>query len=406
MNKTTEMQKRLEKAGYTTSPKIAKVTAIFENSVKRAGRELPVMFLTGAPGSGKTMLAETFGKIVDANIEFIQCYPGMDSSAFIAEPNLSAIIKQDAANAVSDGILVRCLKNSCRNLNPTVLIIDELDKADSSIDSFLLDFCNSGRVTNGQQEWRRGDGYIYVFITSNEERDISDALLNRCRHVDIPRPDIDTLMSICGLEKDHYLRRVFMSCPDFSIRQAKSYLRDLEDLGELFDEDVLSQYVDIQQIRAFSISEMESIYGAIPDGALEPVSEVLKIKNSSKWGKFMTTSFEEGEYELVLDEEEELCVKFNTLSALKSLIDADMYPYYYENTFKVKVDDWSILGLDQAVNHSVVSDSMVVGIFINPSPKNVYGDSIIKYYQQITEGSVGPTVVEVSVEHFMKYYQD
>ena len=401
MNKTTEMRIRLERAGYTTDNKIAKVAAIFENAPLRTGRELPVMFLTGAPGSGKTMLAETFAKVVDANMEFIQCYPGMDSSAFIAEPNLSAIIKQDAANAVSDGILVRCLKNSCRNIKPTVLIIDEIDKADSSIDSFLLDFCNSGRVTNGQQEWRRGDGYIYVFITSNEEREISDALLNRCRHVHIPRLDVDTLMKICGLEKDHYLRRVFLSCPNFSIRQAKSYLQDLEDLGELFDEDLLSQYVNINEIRAFSVGELESMYGYVPEDSLEPLENILEIKTDDKdWASFLSSDkFEEGDYELEL-KDGELGIKFNSLSALKDLVEYEVLYKYSTTEYEVKVDDFTILGLDQAAHHEVVDGGMVIGIFI------VDDRTIIKYHQQVTEAGTGPVIVSVTPEMVYNYYRD
>lgn len=396
------MKERLAKVGYITDSRIAKLVGIFENSSKRAERALPVMFLTGAPGSGKTMLAEKFAEVIGATVEFVQCYPGMDSSSFIAEPNISAIIKGDANNAVSDGILVRALKNSCRNLNPTVVIIDELDKADSSIDSFLLDFCNSGRVTNGQQEWKRCDGEIYIFITSNEEREISDALLNRCRHVNIPRPDVDTLMKICGLEKDHYLRRIFLSCPSFSIRQAKSYLQDLEDLGELFDEDVLSQYVDINEIRAFTVEELESMYGYLPEEALEPLENILKIKtDDSDWAQFLSSDkFEEGDCELELDEDGELGIKFNSLSALKDLVEYEVLYKYSTTEYEVKVDDFSILGLDECPHHEVIDGGMIIGIFIMDDR------TIIKYHQQITEGGTGPVIASVAPVMIDRYYRD
>ena len=242
-----DVKNNLREVGCVASDELAKTVASFEAAGKRSSKNIPAMLLEGPAGAGKTALAEAFAKVVRAKLLFLQCFPGMGSDSFIAEPNISAIISRDSQNSIKDGILVRSLKETTDG--PTVVVLDELDKASPEVDSFLLDYLNSGRVSNGKDIWTKGDGQIWVFITSNKERQLSDALVNRTRKVYVPRPSKELFLDILGIDKTkEEIRKgwemIYNKFPDFSIRQAKSYLEDLKELGiEGHDSDVLSQYI-------------------------------------------------------------------------------------------------------------------------------------------------------------------
>lgn len=177
---------KLKEQGYILEDeKNAKLLYLFSKKREIVGKNISTMLLEGMSGAGKTALAEAFNGVVEGKEIFLQCFRGIDSDNLIIEPNISAIIKKDSDNAISKGALVRALIESHKH--PVTLIIDEIDKADAAFDCLLLDFINSGRVTDGINEWRKGNFPIWVFLTSNGERDLSDALLNRVRKVTVER---------------------------------------------------------------------------------------------------------------------------------------------------------------------------------------------------------------------------
>lgn len=248
-----DIKKELEKIGYYADESLAKKVELFKKAGERNSRNIPTMILTGDPGAGKTYLAESFAKIINAELLFLQSFPGMGSENLIAEPNLEAIIKGDGDNAIKDGLLVNALKVSREK--SVVVVIDEIDKATFEVDSFLLDFLNSGRVTNGQDLWVKGDFPIWVFITSNKERELSEALNNRGRQLYIRRPNLKQFMKILKLPLSHHLAMVYKHFPTFSIRQAKEYLADIAEFGGERDADILSQYVDTSSVKVTSLEE-------------------------------------------------------------------------------------------------------------------------------------------------------
>ena len=264
----------LKKAGYIAGDSLSKKVELFKIAGERNSKNIPTMILTGEPGAGKTYLAETFTKLVNAQLLFLQCFPGMGAENLIAEPNLSAIIKNDGDNAISDGLLVKALKTS--NEKPVVVVIDEIDKATFEVDSFLLDFLNSGRVSNGQEIWVKGSYPIWVFITSNKQRELSEALNNRGRQVYVKRPTLNEFMNILNLPKNHHLAMVYKHFPDFSIRQAKEYLADIELFGGERDIDILSQYVDTSRVKVTSLEEA-NLFGM--DISFEPNFLKVKVDN-------------------------------------------------------------------------------------------------------------------------------
>ena len=242
---SADMSSRLQRAGYFASEKLAKYAALFERAGHAGTRDIPACVLLGPPGSGKTFLAEAFCQAVCGKLFFLQAYPGMGPEAFIADVDIAATIRRDAANAVRPGLLVRAIQATTDG--PSVVVVDELDKARPEGDAFLLDFLTSGRVSTGSEEFRRHDGPIWVFVTSNGERELAAPLVNRCRRIEVPRPSEELFLQILGVktdsEREKKLRHLYRLTPGFSIRQAKSLLCDLDALEVAWDDDIVSQYV-------------------------------------------------------------------------------------------------------------------------------------------------------------------
>lgn len=254
IDRIAKIKEEMEALGYICDDRLAKYILTFMEAGK-SQNELPTMLLTGPAGAGKTSLAEIFSKLIDAKEEFVQCYVGMGKENFHMDIDVKAVMQNDSEGAVKPGILLKAIQSSYEN--PVVLVLDEFDKARPEVDAFLLDFIQNGRLTTGVEEYKKGPHPIYVFITSNQERNFSDALNNRCRKVDIPRPDREKFLKILNLPEDHYLGYIFDACPEFSIRQAKAYLEDLTILGTDFDPDLLEQH--ITGFKELNIDSLEKI---------------------------------------------------------------------------------------------------------------------------------------------------
>lgn len=143
------------------------------------------MILTGVPGAGKTFLAECFGKALGAATIFYQCNASTGRTDLIGDINVASVIRSDPQHVMTDGVLVEAVKKSVQG-QPVVLILDELDKADPEMDGFLLDFLQSRRIRDNAGTTLTAAGQnVWVFLTSNGDRDLSDALLNRLRKVEV-----------------------------------------------------------------------------------------------------------------------------------------------------------------------------------------------------------------------------
>jgi MoxR-like ATPase len=167
------------------------------------------LFLEGEPGVGKTEVAKTLALLLDAPLLRLQCYEGIDSAEALYDwdfprqlLHLRATEHRDASaeGAVAevygeDFLLARPLLAALRT-SPSVLLIDEVDRADDEFEAFLLEVLSDWSVTIPEIGTVTAAQPPVVVITSNRTREVHDALKRRCYYHWLDHPDLEREVAI------------------------------------------------------------------------------------------------------------------------------------------------------------------------------------------------------------------
>jgi MoxR-like ATPase len=191
-----QISEKLAEAGYIADRDLAMALWLMDY-LKRP------LLLEGEAGVGKTEVAKALAKVHGAELIRLQCYEGLDQNAALYEWNyqrqLLAIKAREGedADTIEEHIfsekylLERPLLAAIRRLDPPVLLIDEVDRADEEFEAFLLEVLSDFQVSIPELGTIAATAIPRVVLTSNGTRELSDALRRRCLYHYVDFPEVD-----------------------------------------------------------------------------------------------------------------------------------------------------------------------------------------------------------------------
>ncbi len=221
------IQELMEGADYITDAAIA-------TSVHLAMTLRKPLLIEGHAGVGKTEVAKVMARMLGTRLIRLQCYEGLDANQALYEWNYPKQIlhikleestthslKDREAAIFSEPFLIRrpLLQAITQNGQSPVLLIDEIDRGDEELEAFLLEVLSDFQVTIPELGTIKATYPPYVILTSNRNRELSDALRRRCLYLWVDFP---------GFDKE--VRIVTRKVPGVNERLAREISRFMETL--------------------------------------------------------------------------------------------------------------------------------------------------------------------------------
>ncbi len=189
---------RLRGVDYLSDKMIAGVVFLADRLEK------PVL-VEGPAGVGKTELAKAVAAVTGSRLIRLQCYEGLDESKALYEWNYKKQLLRIQADREHEGdwetveadifseqfLLTRPLLEAIRADDPIVLLIDEVDRVEIETEALLLEVLSDFQVSIPELGTIAGNQRPLVFLTSNNTRDLSEALKRRCLYLHIDYPDLE-----------------------------------------------------------------------------------------------------------------------------------------------------------------------------------------------------------------------
>ena len=188
----------LSKVEYLADDGIAGVVYLADRLQK------PVL-IEGPAGTGKTQLAKSVAEMSGARLIRLQCYEGLDEAKALYEWNYKKQLLRIQAERNREGswsdieddifsedfLLTRPLLEAIRSDDPVVLLIDEVDRVEVETEALLLEILSDYQVSIPELGTVTARQIPLVFLTSNNTRELSEALKRRCLYLYVDYPDME-----------------------------------------------------------------------------------------------------------------------------------------------------------------------------------------------------------------------
>lgn len=152
----------------------------------KANKNVAAIVLEGDLGCGKTYLAEIFSKYCKGDYIQLYCCENTNKEQLIATLNFTAFLKGDAENVIAEGVLTKTIEQA-NSGNQVVLIIDELDKSQQTLDNYFL---NHGEITTTDNKVLKltpeAKKNVYVIFAKNNVRELNAMLIRRSSVIKLP----------------------------------------------------------------------------------------------------------------------------------------------------------------------------------------------------------------------------
>ena len=231
----------LKKVHYLSDDGIAGVVFL----AQRLGKPILV---EGPAGTGKTQLAKSVAEMLNARLIRLQCYEGLDESKALYEWNykkqllrIQADKNSDSWSQVQDDIfseeflLTRPLLEAISSPDPVVLLIDEVDRVEIETEALLLEILSEYQVSIPELGTITAKQIPMVFLTSNNTRELSEALKRRCLFLHIDYPDMErekeiVLTKVPDITQnlDDQIARIVRSIRQLDLKKAPSVSETLD----------------------------------------------------------------------------------------------------------------------------------------------------------------------------------
>jgi MoxR-like ATPase len=211
-----KIQESMEAADYVTDAPVA-------TSVHLAMTLSKPLLIEGHAGVGKTEVAKVMARVLGTNLIRLQCYEGLDAAAALYEWNyqkqlLHIKLQETSARPLleqeqeifSEPFLLRrpLLQAISQKDRAPVLLVDEVDRCDEEFEAFLLEIFSEWQITIPEVGTIKATHPPHVILTSNRNRELSDALRRRCLYLWVDYPSYDKEVRIVERKVPGVNRRV------------------------------------------------------------------------------------------------------------------------------------------------------------------------------------------------------